>query len=195
MIDNIGFNTILIQVKYQHECDELFAVQRFDRANTHKLHLLTLAGYLYADFRMPSLDYHSLLAATAILTKDIREIERAFRLMIFNVATHNKDDHAKNFSFLCDRSGHWQLSPAYDLTFSQGYNDEHTTAINGAGNPTRKDFAILAENHGIKHWEDILDEVLSAVAGWAAVAKKFKVTKSSISRITVALEKIARRLN
>lgn len=35
--------------------------------------------------------------------------------MVFNVLTDNKDDHLKNFSFIC-REGKWSLAPAYDLT-------------------------------------------------------------------------------
>lgn len=101
----------LITVNHHHERDVLFAVKRFDREGETKLHMLTLAGFLYADYRMPSLDYQALLTATAILTKDIREIKRAFRLMVFNVAAHNKDDHTKNFAFLCNRKGEWRLSP------------------------------------------------------------------------------------
>lgn len=185
----------LVHIKHQNENEELFAVQRFDRENSNKLHMLTLGGYLYADFRMPSLDYHAFFAATAMLTKDTREIERAFRLMIFNVATHNKDDHVKNFSYICDRSGVWRLSPAYDLTFSQGYNNEHSTSINGSGNPTKKDFAVLAESHAIQNWEAIVEEVLSAVAGWDNVAKKYKVTKPTITKISKVIKEIALRLS
>jgi serine/threonine-protein kinase HipA len=84
--------------------------------------------------------------------------------MIFNVAMHNKDDHAKNFSFLHARHGNWRLAPAYDLTFSSGMSNEHATAINGSGNPTRKDIQAVAEAHKIDGWENILDEVLTATA-------------------------------
>ena len=36
------------------------------------------------------------------LTGDYDEIEKMFRLMCFNVFSHNRDDHSKNFSFLYD---------------------------------------------------------------------------------------------
>ena len=35
-----------------------------------------------------------------------------------NVLANNRDDHAKNFSFLLDARNKWVLSPAYDLVFS-----------------------------------------------------------------------------
>lgn len=54
--------------------------------------------------------------------------------MIFNVLPHNRDDHAKNFSYILDdTTGKWSLAPAYDLTFGHGPGGEHSTTINGEG--------------------------------------------------------------
>ena len=45
-----------------------------------------------------------------------------YRRMCFNVYAHNRDDHAKNFSFLYEEEKKcWRLSPAYDLTYSTTY--------------------------------------------------------------------------
>ncbi|MBS6474327.1 MAG: HipA domain-containing protein [Acetobacter sp.] len=63
---------------------------------------------------------------TQALTRDVREVEKIFRLMMFNVRIGNKDDHSKNFSFVMNEDGEWKLSPAYDLTPSEGINGEHT---------------------------------------------------------------------
>ena len=75
-----------------------------------------------------------------------------YRLMCFNEAAHNRDDHAKNFSFLFDDSkAKWFLSPAYDLTYSNSINGEHATTINGKGkNPSLDDILAVAKNIGIK---------------------------------------------
>lgn len=184
----------LIHVSQRSRQEDFFATQRFDRRGNEKHHMLTLSSYVYADHHAPSLDYNSLLAATYMLTKDIREVRRAFCLMVFNIAVHNKDDHAKNFSFIHEREGNWWLAPGYDLTFNSGMNNQHTTAINGSGNPTRKDIQAIANAHGIDDWENIMDKVLTATASWQKVAKKYHVTKQSITRITKALNEIARRL-
>jgi serine/threonine-protein kinase HipA len=65
--------------------------------------------------------------------------------MCFNVFAHNRDDHAKNFSFLYEQ-GKWRLSPAYDLTYSNSIGGEHATTINGNGkNPQMKDVLSVAE--------------------------------------------------
>ena len=60
--------------------------------------------------------------------------------------TDNKDDHAKNFSFIC-REGVWSLTPAYDLTLcKEGYNGERATSVNNNGNPTIEDMLFVGEN-------------------------------------------------
>ena len=71
------------------------------------------------------------------------EAEQLFRLMCFNVFSHNYDDHAKNFSWLCDE-GECHLAPAYDLTYSAGFHRGHMTSVLGAGNPTLDDVLALA---------------------------------------------------
>ena len=66
---------------------------------------------------------------------------------MFNVRIGNKDDHSKNFSFVMNEDGEWKLSPAYDLTPSEGIN----ALVNGKGaNITDDDFKAVAERFGIK---------------------------------------------
>src|SRR5690606_27664323 len=77
-----------------------FATKRFDHLeNGARLHTHTASGLLHSDFRVPSLDYGDLIKAAAVLTRDMREAQKMFRLAAFNVLSHNRDDHAKNFSF------------------------------------------------------------------------------------------------
>ena len=125
-----------------------FGVERFDRIAGGKVHTISAAGLLNADYRIPSLDYLDLLKLCHILTKNMEEVERLFRLMAFNVAIKNRDDHAKNFSFqLVD--GEWKLSPAYDLLPSSGFNGFHTTTVNNSGAPTVNDMMTVAEKIGL----------------------------------------------
>jgi len=53
---------------------------------------------------------------------------------------HNRDDHAKNFSFLLDVDNAWKLAPAYDLTFSEGPGGEHSTTYLGEGKSKSRAF-------------------------------------------------------
>lgn len=78
------------------------------------------------------------------ITKSIEEIEKLLKVMVFNVIIGNKDDHAKNFSFIY-KNRSWKLSPAYDILKSSGLGGEHTTSVAGAGKPTRQDMLKLAE--------------------------------------------------
>jgi serine/threonine-protein kinase HipA len=128
-----------------------FGTKRFDRKEGgEKIHMLSVSGALDASHRYPSLDYIDLLNATMLLTRDYREVEKLFRQMCFNIYISNRDDHAKNFSFLFE-NGVWKVSPPYDLVRSDGPGGEHTTSIAGEGkNPTEKDILKVAKATGIK---------------------------------------------
>lgn len=125
-----------------------FGVERFDRTPKGKIHTVSAAALLNADYRMPSLDYGDLLQLCHILTKNMEEVYALFRQMVFNIAIQNRDDHAKNFSFqLID--GEWRLSPAYDLLPSSGFNGFHTTTVNNNGEPTLRDVMAVADRVGL----------------------------------------------
>lgn len=133
--------TRLIQKKY-------FAVERFDRDAHNKIHTVSACGLVNAYYRIPSLDYTDLLLITKTLTHDTSEVIQMFRRMVFNVLISNKDDHSKNFSFQY-KNAQWRLAPAYDLLPSSGFNGQHTTAINGKGNPETEDILEVADRAGI----------------------------------------------
>ncbi len=115
-------------------CEGYFKTARFDRQNGEKVFAATFAGILEADFRAPSCDYETYMKLIRALTKDYKaDKEQMFKIMCFNVLTHNLDDHTKNFSFLYTENEGWRLAPAYDLTYSDTYWGEHTTSINGKG--------------------------------------------------------------
>lgn len=148
-------------------CSGYFGVQRFDRMGPVKIHTHTACGLLHASHREPSLSYESLLKMTQVLTKDMQEVLKMARLMVFNVKIGNRDDHSKNFSYLMDAQGQWHMAPAYDLTPAQGFNDEHTTMVNGKGkNITNEDLIQAATLAGIpvQKMRDIIEDVDAAVA-------------------------------
>ena len=136
------------------QCKGYFGIRRFDRvSNGKRVHMLTAAALLKLDFEQPSLDYHSLMKLTKILTKDNDyDVENMFRRMCFNVFAHNRDDHSKNFTYLYNEiEGRWRLSPAYDLTYSNTYYGEHTTTVDGNGrNPGGKELLAVGIAAGMK---------------------------------------------
>ena len=152
------------------KCKGYFGIRRFDReADGKRVHMLTAAALLELDFEQPSLDYHSLMKLTKILTRDNKEdVENMFRRMCFNVFAHNRDDHSKNFTYLYDEiNDQWRLSPAYDLTYSNTYYGEHTTTIDGNGrNPGRKELLAVGSAAGMikNNCERIIDTIQACVS-------------------------------
>ena len=152
------------------KCKGYFGIRRFDReADGKRVHMLTAAALLELDFEQPSLDYHSLMKLTKILTRDNKEdVENMFCRMCFNVFSHNRDDHSKNFTYLYDEiNDQWRLSPAYDLTYSNTYYGEHTTTIDGNGrNPGRKELLAVGSAAGMRknNCERIIDTIQACVS-------------------------------
>ena len=163
-----------------------FATKRFDRIGSQRLHAHTACGLLHSDFRTPSLDYSELLTLTRSLTRDIREVIKMYRLAVFNVLTHNRDDHSKNFSFLMNEKGEWKLAPAYDLTFSSGPNGEQSTSIMGEGkNPSIQHLLSLAKDAGISANDAdlIIEQTQAALKDWQKLAKEYGVSNANIALI------------
>ena len=159
-------------------CIGHFGVKRFDRIGAEKVHVHTACGLLHADYRSSSINYTSLLKLTSILTKDIREVEKMVRLMIFNVKAGNKDDHSKNFSFMLDRNYNWKMTPAYDLTPSQGINGEQTSLVNGKGlGITDDDFMKTVAPFGFseKKVAEIIEQTNDALTNYAQYMKDLGV--------------------
>lgn len=125
-------------------------IERFDRLDGMRIPMHTAAGAGHVDFRIPQLDYISLLRLTQLMTRDAREVQQAYERCVFNVMFNNRDDHSKNFSFLMGKNGRWQFSPAYDLSFNEGPGGEHQMDICGeARAPSRAHLLQLAKKSGI----------------------------------------------
>lgn len=163
-----------------------FAVKRFDRDGNKRLHMHTVAGLTHADFRYPSLDYEDLLGLTATLTKDMREVEKMFRLAVFNVLANNRDDHAKNFSFLMNEAGDWTLSPAYDLTFSSGPGGEQSMMVMGEGrNIEVKHLVKLGEEARLSKIviNNSIEQTRHALSQWQNLSDEYGVAQANIELI------------
>jgi len=172
-----------------------FGAERFDRTGDRRLHMHTLGGLLHASHRMPSLEYDGLLKATMLLTKDQRQVEEAFRRMVFNVFAHNRDDHVKNFSYLMDHSGVWRFSPAYDLVFSEGPAGQHTMAAAGeAVHPGERELLRVAEDCDVDggRGREIVQHVRDAVRRWPRFARITGVSSATERRIGMVIAKSAR---
>ncbi|HVE44535.1 MAG TPA: type II toxin-antitoxin system HipA family toxin [Gammaproteobacteria bacterium] len=180
------------------KCPGFFGVKRFDRANGNRIHMHSMAGLLHSDHREPSLDYETIMKTTLFLTRSASEAEKQFRNSVFNVLSHNRDDHSKNFSFLMDEQNTWRVSPAYDLTFSSGPGGEHATMMMGEGkNPTLAHLLSLADLAEIQKNValDIIAQVGVGISKWKLFAKEADVSKQQIGRIAKTLDHILREVN
>ena len=177
--------------------ERFFGVERFDRRGNHRYHVHTFGNLIQANFRIPSCDYRQLLEVTRILTRNHQDVLECYRRMVFNVATHNRDDHVKNFAFRMTDEGHWELAPAYDLVFTPGPGGEHTMTVAGEGRaPARNHLLQLAGPAGLssREAESILDEVTSAAARWRAHAREAGVGARTAKMVGKAIEECLKRL-
>lgn len=163
-----------------------FGVERFDREGKIKIPIHTAAGAAHVDFRVPQLDYIALLRLTKFMTRDIREVHRAYERCVFNVVFNNRDDHSKNFSYLMRRDGQWQVSPAYDLTFCEGPNGEHQMDICGeARAPSRADLLKLANKGGLleHHALESIDRICTVSRQIRDFGNDFPIRKDTMNGI------------
>lgn len=160
-----------------------FAIQRFDRmaANPNeRIHTHSYAALAEVDYQSLSGSYEHLIATTYELTRSYKELKQQLLRAIFNVVSHNHDDHAKNFSFQMNDAGTWQLSPAYDLSMSVNRTKGNWLTLNGKrSNFTAKDFYALVDDYGIARSDvdQSIATVKATVSNWQQYAKHSGVSE------------------
>ena len=173
------------------------AVERFDRtADGGRVFTQSLAALLNDDFRVPKLDYEHLFQVSKVLSGHA-DTERLYRQACFNVALSIKDDHSKNFAFLMDKNGRWELSPAFDLCPSEGPSGWHTMSVGGEAQCIRRehllDFAKKMElSESVA--KDGIDQARSAATKFESLALSLGAGKSVAKKWARALKGIDARL-
>jgi serine/threonine-protein kinase HipA len=167
-----------------------FLTKRFDRTdNGEKIHMQTFSALAGIDYKIQKAsNYETLFRVMKRLQLSYKQYEQQYRRMLFNVVARNHDDHVKNFSFLMNKNGKWQISPAYDICFSysQGgtWTNVHQSSINGKyDNFTKDDLLNFARKFGIKKANIILEEVVSAVNQWSKIASEIDIPQEKIQFI------------
>jgi len=166
-----------------------FGTKRFDRVGNDKLHMLSAAGLLHDDYEHSTLDYGNLIFQAKKLTNNAQAAEQMFRRAVFNILSHNRDDHSKNFAFLMNDEGVWSLAPAYDLTFSSSSQGYHSTSCaRNYVDPGRKELMELASALSINKAKVIIDEIKSIIDNWRKYAELYGVSDSSIRTIETSVK-------
>lgn len=166
-----------------------YLIKRFDRVNGETLHLHSVAGLTHTNFNIPMhYSYDELLRLTRYLTGSQKAVNEQFQRMIFNLVGRNQDDHAKNFAFTMDKNGIWNISPAYDITYSNGagYTKNHQLSLNGKTNDfTIKDILGLAKKHSIKEnvAKEYLEQIVEVFSGFKNRAGELDIRGKTIQRI------------
>lgn len=179
MAQQAGIETVewqLLPAPEKSGAGQWLAVKRFDWLPSHqtgRLHMLSVAGLLDVNFRLPSLDYVDLIKVGKILTRSPVTGTEILRRAIFNLFSANQDDHAKNWAFLQNDDGTWQLSPFYDVTFSPTRFNEHTTSFDGFGKcPPMNAIQNLAKHAGLDSWADVRDIMQATVEAISSFEQK-----------------------
>ncbi|MCI2282633.1 HipA domain-containing protein [Colwellia sp. MSW7] len=160
---------------------------RFDCVGTKgRLHMISASGLLDASFREPSLDYVDLVKATRAMC-GVKDAKNLIQRALFNYLICNQDDHAKNFSYLCDDFNNWKLSPFYDVVYSPTPFGEHMTSFNGDGiAPKKSSLALMAKHAGINPKETVImvEEIMDQLTHAKSLFQSVGVSQSTISTIT-----------
>lgn len=154
-----------------------FASRRFDRQAGQRIPQQSLAAFTGADFRIPgALDSVNFLRATQLCTNDMREKARAFERVVFNVVFNNHDDHPKNFAYLMQPTGQWQLAPAYDVTFCEGPGGYHQMDVMGEALEVSRSHLLQL---GLREAELSAQAVAAVLERVCSVASTFTATAHS----------------
>lgn len=162
-----------------------FMTRRFDRhADGKKKFVQTLGAMAHFDYWESG--YHS-YEQVFMTMKQLRvpqsAIEEQFRRTVFNIVGCNQDDHVKNISFIMDRQGEWDLSPAYDLCHAEGseFTRQHQLSINGKTSDfNAADIKHLADYAGLPRGREkqILERTVAAFSDWHNLANQHGVPTS-----------------
>jgi len=159
-----------------------FMTRRFDRENNnHKLHVQSFCAMQHYDFNEVNVySYEQLFETMRVLGLPYPQAEQLYRRMVFNVMARNCDDHTKNFAFVMDEKGRWELSPAYDICHAyrpdSNWVSQHALSINGKRkNINRFDLLQVAKQMNVKKAESIIKLIHDVVSEWTNYAKQAEV--------------------
>lgn len=174
-----------------------FMTKRFDREETEtKHHIQTLCALQHIDYNdVRAYSYEQLFQTMRMLRLPHPQAEQMFRRMVFNVIAFNCDDHTKNFAFRLKEGSVWELSPAYDISWS--YNpsgnwvNQHAISINGKRkNITENDMHSIAKSIRVKNGKEIINHIREIVHKWPTYAKQTAVSSKKINEIYSVLKSI-----
>lgn len=149
--------------------DEAFAIRRYDRSGTGRIHQEDFAqvlGIAPGDSKYTATNADTILkVVSTIAPADANEL---IRRLVFSVMCGNDDGHAKNWSLCYPDRVHPRLSPAYDLVSTVEYFPNNTMSLKLAGarrfdQVDRERFRSLATRVGLdsRHIDEVVGQAAS----------------------------------
>jgi len=178
-----------------NERDVLF-LKRFDllNDNRNRHHLVTINAMLkdkasFVDYGA-MFRYDNIQQILKIHSVNIeQDLKQLLRMMLFNRAINNVDDHERNFSLINDGNG-YQLSPAYDLVPSLTVGQYHAAGFQYSSfplRPTQIDGSIRVLGVPKKEAQRCAEKVIHAVEKWSEFAEQAGVSDKDMHRVSSAL--------
>ena len=170
---------------------EVLLLDRFDIAEDGRHHLITANGLLKepASQQDPGRTFRYddvcelLCKYSTTIEQDLKQL---LRLMLFNRAINNTDDHERNFS-LIHRGDGFRLSPAYDLVPSLVTGAYHAAGFGLKPYPPRPSEArSLGKLFGLPKpvVASIAEEVRTAVQAWPRFAEQAGVEDQEAAKLS-----------
>lgn len=188
MAKDVGIDVPEIEL-LQHGNLSHYLIKRFDRIDGKSQHLHSVAGLTHSNFNIPMhYSYDELLRLTRYITGSQQAVVEQYKRMLFNIIGRNQDDHAKNFSFMMNETGIWNISPAYDITYANGagYTKNHQLSLKGKSNNfTKKDLLDIAKLHSIKDSEakEIIENIEDTFSMFSSKAKLYDINQKFVRTI------------
>jgi len=166
---------------YLSENLESYVIERFDKVDGQRLafeDFATLMGK-QGDEKYNS-SYESLLKAVRLYTGSIVQVEKAYKLIVFNCLIGNGDAHLKNFA-LQYTLGETDivLAPPYDITHTIIYDsiDNHMALSmkKSKAFPNRHILIDLGVEAGINRPADIIDFIADNIRDYIAQSQEIKL--------------------
>jgi len=167
-----------------------FMTRRFDRTNDgRKIHLQTLCAIAHYDYNAAgAYSYEQAMQKILALGLGVTALTEFFKRIVFNIAARNQDDHTKNIAFIMGEKGDWNLSPAYDLTWSYNpkgkWTNQHQMSLNGKRDDfTLADLIGIAEVYDVRNPLELVEQVVNAVQEWDVLAADVAIDDEVIRAI------------
>lgn len=175
---------------------EVLLLERFDIHASGRHHLITANGLLKNphsqqdpghSFRYDDL-YQLIQKYSISIEQDLKQL---LRLMLFNQAINNTDDHERNFSFIYSKDG-YRFAPAYDLVPSLGLGEYHAAGYGFQPYPpSPKEVEKKGKIFGLSKGsvQEIAQQIQATVNRWPEYAQQTGVSESDHLKIQRVLLK------